>query len=163
MGCWYAIEDLVIKLCWYAIQKFIPRGTEVLGEREEFARWQLFLFRPLAVTLGHVLGGFTKANSSFVETVAVEIIFGFLQLGLFGLAGDDGCRVPHHADKRPIGVVRSDAAAELAKEAEVVGKDYLLVVGKGLGEEDFNDFHPVAHVETDEEVVENEELEIGFV
>ena len=60
-------------------------------------------------------------------------------------------------------MARADGAAELTEEAEVVGEDDLLVIGKGVSQEDFDDLHPVAHVETDEEVVEDEELEIGFV
>jgi hypothetical protein len=44
-----------------------------------------------------------------------------------------------------------------------VGQNNLLVVGKSLGKQDFNDFHPVAHVEANKQVVEDEELEVGFV
>ena len=54
-------------------------------------------------------------------------------------------------------------ATELTEEPKFVGEDDLLVVGEGFGEENFDDFHPVAHVEADEQVVEDEEFEIRFV
>ena len=59
-------------------------------------------------------------------------------------------------EETPIWVVRANLAAELAEKPKLVGKDYLLVIGKGLGEKDLDNFHPITHVETDEQVVENQ-------
>lgn len=45
-----------------------------------------------------------------------------------------------------------------------MGQDNLLVIGqRGVSEENLSYLHPVAHVEADEKVIENEELEVGFV
>lgn len=60
-------------------------------------------------------------------------------------------------------MIGTEFAPELAEEAEFVSEDDLLVVLEGIGEEDFDDLHPVAHIEADEEVVEDEELEVGLV
>ena len=52
----------------------------------------------------------------------------------------------------------SHETAEFAEEAEFVGENDLLEVSKCIGEEYFDNFHPITHIETDEKIVEDEEL-----
>lgn len=94
-----AVEDAFVKLSRDFLQQLVLRGAEVFRKGEELARRQLLLFKPLAVTLGHVLGGFAEADGGFVEIVAVQVVFGFLQLGLFDPAVDCGCGVTDESDE----------------------------------------------------------------
>lgn len=57
----------------------------------------------------------------------------------------------------------AESAAELAEEAKLAGEDDLLVISESLGLENFDNLHAVAHVEAYKKVVEDEELEVGFV
>lgn len=93
----------------------------------------------------------------------MEIFRGLLDVGLLAFDFDHGSGRAVEAEKTPFRMTGAESAAELAEEAKLAGEDDLLVISESLGLENFDNLHAVAHVEAYKKVVEDEELEVGFV
>ena len=68
----------------------------------------------------------------------MKVVFGFLNVGLFGLCFDSACSVPFEAKEATFRVTRAELPTDFPDNTELMGKNPHLIACKSLGHEDFD-------------------------